>query len=67
MNEIYLHRSDIESILEFMDSFPEKEVVLVTADTSSGIGTILKAHITGVTVGGQMVTVVKDIVDESSW
>lgn len=67
MNAIYLHRDDLESILKFLNTFPDKDMVMVTSDTSSGIGALIKAHIVGATVNGHVVTVVKDIVDESSW
>lgn len=67
MNKIYLHRDDLVSIQEFMDSFPDKEFVELTADSSSGIGTILTATIRSVDLNGNLVDVSKTIVDESSW
>ena len=67
MNEIYLHRDDIKSISDFLDSFPDKHTVLITSDTSSGMGAIVKAHIICTTISGHMVDVTKTIVDESSW
>jgi hypothetical protein len=67
MNEIYLHREDLESILKFLNSFPDKDIVLLTSDTSSGIGALIKASVIGANVNGNVVTVTKDIVDESSW
>jgi Holliday junction resolvase len=67
MDKIYLHTDDIKSIQKFMEAFPGKDVVLLEADSSSGIGTILTATITGVTLEGQIVNVTKPIVDESSW
>jgi hypothetical protein len=67
MNEIYLHRDDLESILKFLNTFPDKDIVLITSDTSSGIGALIKASVIGATVNGNIVTVTKDIVDESSW
>lgn len=67
MNEIYLHRDDLVSIQKFLDSFPDKDIVLLTADSSSGIGTLLTASIVGVLVNNQVVNVSKPIVDESSW
>ena len=67
MNEIYLHRDDLETILQFLDSFPDRDIVLVTSDNSSGIGSIIKASIFGATVNGNVVTVTKDIADESNW
>ena len=67
MNEIYLHRDDLETILQFLKSFEDKDVVLVTSDNSSGIGSIIKASVIGANVNGHVVTVTKDIVDETSW
>lgn len=67
INQIYLHKDDLESILKFLNSFEDKDIVLVTSDNSSGIGAIVKASVIGATVNGQVVTVTKDIVDESSW
>jgi hypothetical protein len=67
MDSIYLHKEDIESIKKFLESFPDKEVVLVTSDSSSGIGSLIKASVIGTTVNGHVVTVTKDIVDETSW
>ena len=67
MKTIYLHRDDLIAIQKFMDAFPDKEFVEVTADSSSGIGTILTATIKGVEVNGNLVDVSKTIVDESSW
>jgi Holliday junction resolvase len=67
MNQIYLHREDLESILKFLNTFQDKDIVLVSSDTSSGIGALIKASVIGANVGGHVVTVTKDIVDESSW
>lgn len=67
MDTIHLHRDDIVSIQKFLDAFPDREYVTLTSDTSSGIGSIVKASVTGATVNGQVVMVTKDIVDESSW
>jgi hypothetical protein len=67
VNTIYLHRDDIISIQKFLDSFPDKDIVQITSDNSSGIGSIIKASVIGAMVNGNVVTVTKDIVDESSW
>ena len=67
IDTIYLHRDDLQTILQFLDAFPDRDVVEVTSDTSSGIGAIIKASVIGATVNGHVVTVTKDIVDESSW
>ncbi len=67
MNEIYLSRKDLQAIQKFLDSFPDRDVVLITSDSSSGIGSIVKASVIGTIVDGHVVTVSKDIVDESGW
>lgn len=67
IDTIYLHKDDLQTILQFLESFPERDVVEVTSDTSSGIGALIKASVIGATVNGHVVTVTKDIVDESSW
>ena len=66
MNTIHLHRDDVETILQFIKKYPEVEYVTVTSDTSSGIGSITNASINTV-INGDSVTLVKHIVDESSW
>ena len=67
MNKVCLNRDDLKNIVEFFDTFPDKEVIVITSDSSSGIGSIIKAHAIGVMVNGHIVTVTKDIVDERSW
>jgi hypothetical protein len=67
MNSVLLHKDDLVTIKQFLDAFPDKDYVEITADNSSGIGTIIKAHITGAIVNGHIVNISKDIVDESSW
>jgi len=66
MNTIHLHRDDVETILQFIKKYPEVEYVTVTSDTSSGIGSITDAAINTV-INGDSVTLIKHIVDESSW
>lgn len=67
MQKIYLHRDDLVAIQEFMEAFPETEIVELNADSSSGIGTILTATLNSVLVNDNLVSVSKTIVDESSW
>ena len=67
IDTIYLHKDDLQTILQFLETFPDRDVVELTSDTSSGIGAIIKASIIGATVNGHVVTVTKDIADESSW
>jgi hypothetical protein len=66
MNKVYLHRDDIVTILQFMDSFDRKSV-LITSDTSSGIGSILKALLEEVDLNGNTVNIEKTIADEKDW
>ena len=67
MKSIYLHKDDLETILQFLKAFPDAHTVEVTCDNSSGIGSIINATIHGVSVNGMVVAVTKSIVDESSW
>lgn len=66
ISTIHLHRDDVETILQFIKKYPEAEYVTVTSDTSSGIGSITNASINTV-INGDSVTLIKHIVDESSW
>lgn len=66
MNTVHLHRDDLETILQFIKKYPEVEYVTITLDNSSGIGAIIDASINTV-INGDVVTLVKHIVDESSW
>ena len=66
INTIHLHRDDVETILQFIQKYPEVEYVTVTSDTSSGIGSITDAAINTV-INGDVVTLTKHIVDETSW
>ena len=63
---MYLHKDDLEDILEFMNKF-DCDVVEVESDTSSGIGSITTARLHGVKINGETVTVSRVITDESSW
>ena len=66
MNTICLHRDDVETILQFVKKYPDVEYVTITSDSSSGIGSIVDASINTV-INGDVVTLTKHIVDESSW
>jgi hypothetical protein len=66
MNQISLHRDDVETILQFIKKYPESEYVTVSYDSSSGIGSIIDASINTV-INGDLVTLTKHIVDETSW
>jgi hypothetical protein len=66
MNEVTLHRDDLETILQFMKKYPTADFTTISVDSSSGIGSIVKASVFAV-VNGDPVTITKTIVDESSW
>ena len=66
MNIVYLHRDDIETILQFIKKYPDAEFVTITSDNSSGIGSIIDASVKTI-INEDFVTVTKHIVDESSW
>jgi hypothetical protein len=66
INTIHLHRDDVETILQFINKYPDQEYITITSDSSSGIGSIVKASIKA-PINGDWVTITKDIVDESSW
>ena len=65
-NKLALHQSDLMSIKEFCDKYPEADYVTVTVDSSSGIGSIVKVSLPTV-INGDFVIIEKTIVDESSW
>ena len=67
MNIICLHRDDVETILQFVKKYPEVEYVTINVvDSSSGIGSIIDASLNTI-INGDVVTLTKHIVDESSW
>jgi hypothetical protein len=66
MNKLTLHQSDLVSIKEFCDKYPESDYITVTVDSSSGIGSIVKVSLPTV-VNGDMVVIEKVIMDESDW
>jgi hypothetical protein len=72
MNEITLHRDDLEAILRLIDNIsPDIEnlgtgYVTIYSDQSSGIGQLVHAEV-DVTVNGIRGKFKQQIVDESSW
>jgi hypothetical protein len=66
MNQISLHRDDLVSILRFTGMYPNSDYITITVDSSSGIGSIVRVSLPAV-INGDLVTVEKTIVDESSW
>ena len=65
-NEFILQKDDLEDIKQFMDKYPTTNAVCINVDSSSGIGSIIKASIM-CRINGDDVTVTKLIADESSW
>lgn len=66
MNQISLHRDDLNAILVFANKYPDSDYLTITIDSSSGIGSIVTVSLPSV-VNGDMVSICKTIVDESSW
>jgi hypothetical protein len=65
-NEFILHKDDLEDIKQFMDKYPTTDAVCINIDSSSGIGSIIKASVM-CHINGDNVTITKLIADESSW
>jgi hypothetical protein len=66
MNEVILHKDDLNAILEFANKYPDSDYITVSVDTSSGIGILVSASLRAV-VNEDPVIITKQIVDESSW
>ena len=68
MNTVTLHTDDVKAIQAFIDrqEGATSEYVTITVDSSSGIGSIITVSMPAV-VNGDLVTITKTIVDESSW
>jgi hypothetical protein len=64
--EVSLHRDDLVAIKEFTDKYSESDFITITVDSSSGIGSIVKVSLP-IVINGDLVTISKTIVDESSW
>lgn len=68
LNKVYLHKDDLETLLQFLKAFPNgTDIVEIISDNSSGIGSIVTATIKGIALNGTVVDVTKTLVDESSW
>lgn len=67
MNKMFLHKDDLQTILQFIEAFDGLVNVELTCDDSSGIGSIIQAHLHHTVINGQTVTITKTIVDETSW
>jgi len=66
MNQISLHREDLNAITEFIEKYPDSDYITISVDSSSGIGSVVKVSINNV-INGDAVTITKAIVDESGW
>jgi uncharacterized protein (DUF697 family) len=67
MNKVYLTKQDLREIIKFIDSFPDSgEMVTITVENDSGIGSIINASV-DTTIKDHLVTVTKEIVNEESW
>ena len=67
MNTIFLHKDDLQTIMQFVQAFPDTDTVEIKSDSSSGIGNIITATLHHVDLNGMLVSVTKNIVDETSW
>ena len=66
MNEISLHREDLNAISKFIEKYPKSDYITISVDSSSGIGSVVRVSINNV-INGDAVTITKTIVDESGW
>jgi len=66
MNQISLHREDLNAILKFIEKYPDSDYITISVDSSSGIGSVVKVSINNV-INGDAVTITKTVVDESGW
>jgi hypothetical protein len=66
MNEVILHKDDLNAILEFANKYPDSDYITVSCDTTSGIGILVSASLRA-TINQDPVIITKQIVDESSW
>ena len=66
MNEISLHREDLNAISKFIEKYPGSDYITISVDSSSGIGSVVRVSINNV-INDDAVTITKTIVDESGW
>lgn len=65
MNEVSLHKDDLDAIKLFADKY-DSDYITVKVDSSSGIGSVVTVSVFTV-INGDPVVITKTIVDESSW
>lgn len=66
MSRIYLSKEDLEHILGFLNDF-QADVVGLDYKSESGIGYTLSGTILNQEINGHIVSVTRDIVDETGW
>lgn len=67
MNTITLHKNELDAIVDFVSKYPSSvDYIAISVDSSSGIGSIVKASVKAV-CNGDFVEITKTIADESSW
>lgn len=66
LKEIKLHRYDLKLIIEFANKYPKSEYITISADDSSGIGSLVSASLK-TEMHGDEVIITKSIVDVDSW
>ena len=66
MNYLHLNKTELESILEFLNKYPAEYLTTLRWDSSSGIGTVLTAEVR-TRINNDYVAVVKTITDQTSW
>ena len=67
MNTITLHKNELDAIVDFVSKYPSSvDYIAISVDSSSGIGSIVKASVKAVS-NGDFVEITKTIADESSW
>lgn len=68
MTSIYLHKREIEAIVQFMEAFSrESYTVEIISEGESGIGSKLTAKLHGVRMNDHLVDISTTITDESDW
>ena len=63
---MYLHKEDLEKILEIVAEFPDVETFQVECDTSSGIGAVVTLTVT-TKVNGRLADVTYEISGVENW
>lgn len=63
---MYLHKEDLEKILEIVSEFPDVETFQVESDTSSGIGAVVTLTVT-TTINGRLADVTYEISGVENW